>query len=1807
MARSPQEFIDEIYESLGIPKPKPKGFFRSAWDTTTEPVKDVLGFTQNIGARGIGLLAPDAYKAAEEEVAGMYGTTPGEDWKAAPGVGDVAMAALPESVREAGITKVLEPAVRIGGNILGDPINLLPGGLLGSAAKGLVGTSRLGRAAGAFVKASEAIPGVARAGRFANSPLIGAAYAPELVEGTVGGATAAMQGLATGDPTEFFKGLVEAGISGFFAKGLAQAVHGEVVSIKNARAAAKQKLIETGHDPDAAEAKINRIFGPEFESVGPAYESFGGNAEFNTLGTARPENYDPAAYNAAQERITEENTIPEPEPLIPPEIAPEDVAMAQLRTQALTAQRLRSPSVPSVSPSVSVSQEPTVTAPEEPPVATRPTLESQYGTVLGKTPEQFVAELLGGGEPTSQLPGRALREEAAGNIARPDVMDAGYPSVQDVEAFLTPREATQPASRPDEELFAGFREKLAAARTEVPPQEPPKEGPARTIEEVVAAIQADPVKQDIARQHLTWAEAEVEKLSSQLEGDKRGKAQNAGTEAILRAIANAPEDPKSVRGWIKTAITNAINSVRRTKLSGKVVDTTETTKPAVPEAPQQAPRSFSELHGERLQDPQVKARFEADFAAENAQQRRTEVETMLAEGSTWEDVVAKHPDLGNVLYQGSGRAERVNPRIVEDYLRGMSYEDLKKKYAPGAKKAPTVTKARSAIEAVLGPKGGAKPQPFRGEEGSGIQLGREVYLLDQEAGFVPSKTTTVTTAGLKKLVRFVYANPELPGSIRIKGDASATRLLVDAGYLVDRGNGNFDFGLLERPSSKPVDVTSPKPAAGETIDFLGLPTTARLLGRVAQSGFEAAEPVARRAYELIASGVKDSYQFSRRMISEFGDKVKAVLRDLYDWATDAVERLANKNPKVAQALGDLFIGSPEAVASKFGPEKLGKKELELNRGASSLEEPLPSYLPQKDYGYKPVPPELAEGLLNRSEDTSPVGTPKGKTLSGERVPNISLNTRLMAEMDVEARKDVVALHEMINSSLARATPERHEKIRRAIPTFFATHDMDEFLKQMKEEGAFNAKEMSVLQHLNDKHLKQLIDAKRALQAAKGDESKTDAALVNYFENYARSLEVVLTASDERTRAGRLLRVLGMQRRQIDPFTSRQGKLRSALIELGVSAERADEILTLFRAGDFDNAHRMLDLAFVPNMSDKIRFLYTTNLISPPGQVANAVSNFSNNYMRELDKVAASLVDAARSKFTGKERLLVNTPLDISAKVQRNAWAEAGGQLKDNLLKILRGEALPVELAHEQVEFYKRNPFKGSTVMGYKIPDKLAEHLGNNFKLLDAMDRMQYVLSLQRELAGIAWTKAYNAAKGDIKAARAGFDEIFNELNLARQYWDPRAWVDANGKFDEKRRTELLTLFRKYEKELKHANKIADEDRFQAPLEGIFRKFAEVQRNNLLMAFVAPFVKTPSNIMLQTIRRSPLGLFSLVKRAKEGKFKGELGQRYLVDEVGKLLVGNILGGMFVSMAFSGALTGGGPGDPEKEELLKSAGWQPYAIKFPDGSYRSYTRVEPLSSILGMAADMAEGYRNGDYETVNKTAKRFFGSLGENLTNKTFLAGLEGIFTAWSDPLRFGDRFIRQQIAGVFPTSVAGLPVGQLARVTDDTYRRTNERLIDPIVAKIPGASETLEPQMTPTGQPRKRLGTAVERLVSPFPTSKEESTEDARLASELSRIDYVPSAPRRYEFVGGVKVNYTQDEIKALQEAHRQASKEAIRLLNNPNYQALPDTDLDAKNVGQKTKRDVMENLYRRFRRKALARLRGGITARGIEQRNRMER
>ncbi len=191
----------------------------------------------------------------------------------------------------------------------------------------------------------------------------------------------------------------------------------------------------------------------------------------------------------------------------------------------------------------------------------------------------------------------------------------------------------------------------------------------------------------------------------------------------------------------------------------------------------------------------------------------------------------------------------------------------------------------------------------------------------------------------------------------------------------------------------------------------------------------------------------------------------------------------------------------------------------------------------------------------------------------------------------------------------------------------------------------------------------------------------------------------------------------------------------------------------------------------------------------------------------------------------------------------------------------------------------------------------------------------------------------------------------------------------------------------------------------------------------------PFVRTPINLLKFAVERSPLApaLGEWRKDFIAGGARRDLA-------VAKMLVGSGFGAAMYQGALEGKITGAAPSDPKKARLLYADGWKPYSFKFGD-TYYSYSRLDPFSTTIGVAADLALLPEGMSKRQAEDKQTLLVASIMSNLANKTWLSGVSDVVGALHDPERNTNTMMQRLVGSLLvPNVVAGT-----ARTIDPTQR------------------------------------------------------------------------------------------------------------------------------------------------------------------------
>jgi hypothetical protein len=298
-----------------------------------------------------------------------------------------------------------------------------------------------------------------------------------------------------------------------------------------------------------------------------------------------------------------------------------------------------------------------------------------------------------------------------------------------------------------------------------------------------------------------------------------------------------------------------------------------------------------------------------------------------------------------------------------------------------------------------------------------------------------------------------------------------------------------------------------------------------------------------------------------------------------------------------------------------------------------------------------------------------------------------------------------------------------------------------------------------------------------------------------------------------------------------------------------------------------------------------------------------------------------------------------------------------------------------------------------------------------------------------------------------------------------------------------------------------------------------------------------------------------------------------GGRARDEALARITLGSGLSTAAVVAALHGRLTGTGPADPGERAALLQSGWQPNSIRVGN-QWVSYARLDPFSTLLGVAADFSDFGRYATKQQADKLALNLGMSIANNITNKTWLSGLSDAFDVLSDPQRYGKTYVQRLAASM---AVPAL-VSQTAQATDP-YLRDARTIMDAIKARVPVVSRAVPVRRNVWGDPISSGGAVGPKLISPFYAS---TISNDPVNREVARLQVQLSMPQRYVTVAGKHVQLNPQQYDELIQLAGKPAKSAIaHEMASPEWRQMSDDD----------KRDAIKSILSDMRSSARDELR----------------
>jgi hypothetical protein len=559
------------------------------------------------------------------------------------------------------------------------------------------------------------------------------------------------------------------------------------------------------------------------------------------------------------------------------------------------------------------------------------------------------------------------------------------------------------------------------------------------------------------------------------------------------------------------------------------------------------------------------------------------------------------------------------------------------------------------------------------------------------------------------------------------------------------------------------------------------------------------------------------------------------------------------------------------------------------------------------------------------------------------------------------------------------------------------------------------------------------------------------------------------------------------------------------------------------------------------------------------------------------KMDTNILDSVSTRETGNARALSATGLGINEDT-------VFGQAANWVGKALN---LPTRFLTAEDEFFKQLNYRASFMSELHV-EGLRRFAGDSAQAAKWANETfnRSIQDGQMYARDVILKRAYTAADDAISNGTLAATErgtfVAKYMNNQKN-WDSKLGVMSERALDSARQTTFSTPL--------------STDPTAPLTTRLAARMQAAANEHPVIRFLLPFIRTPTNLLNFTLSRTlPVsGMHDLRLAYKEyGALLNHTDASIRADAAGRLAFSFALTTTVYMAASGGKITGGGPKNKGERDTLIQAGWQPYSIKVGD-KYYSYKREDPFSSMLGLVADLTEGYKYAEarhMDSLGGATNAVVLALARNITNKTYLTGITNVTNALSNPEQFGPTLVNQYVSSLVPFSSA-LDQSK-STVADDAVLRDARNMVDAIYSKIPFLAEQVNPQRNVLGEAMTKPAGLGPDMFSPVTYTQ--VTDDVILAEfGLLGHGFTPPKPNKGA------VDLTQFKTSSGQEAYDrwlelhgtvsikgQTLRQAlVKTIKSRDYQKLsPDTtdDYDSPRVR------VIRGIISKYRASAYERL-----------------
>jgi hypothetical protein len=349
-----------------------------------------------------------------------------------------------------------------------------------------------------------------------------------------------------------------------------------------------------------------------------------------------------------------------------------------------------------------------------------------------------------------------------------------------------------------------------------------------------------------------------------------------------------------------------------------------------------------------------------------------------------------------------------------------------------------------------------------------------------------------------------------------------------------------------------------------------------------------------------------------------------------------------------------------------------------------------------------------------------------------------------------------------------------------------------------------------------------------------------------------------------------------------------------------------------------------------------------------------------------------------------------------------------------------------------------------------------------------------------------------------------------------------------------------------------------------------------------LKILVPFFKTPANIGLEVIERTPFAPIS-------SRWRADLAAGGPARDMAmaKVTLGSTFLATYAGFAAEGHVSGRGPARREEREALERTGWKPYSIKVGD-EWFSYAGLEPISALMAIAADYAEYAK---YEPdATKVEEVFLGGIFATyhyLSEQPYMQGVADVGKlvgdADSGKVKAGINSVAKQFGGFV---IGGTPIGALnslvagiERLTDPTKKDVKADPDLPLAvrgfyeafnsyrARLPYMNDSLPEDLNMWGDVRTDGQGKGYEMILPTRVSPEQFSPADDILVRLGGPIGVKSFNRidGVELTGEQRNRFKQIYGKEIMVGGLGVKDTIVEMANNPGFELLP-LDSQQKNI-----------------------------------------